>query len=95
MSAKKLADALLGWDEVSEALIRAARHLERHGKTATTARLTTQAILETTCPAPGRVTPLCLGCMERLFMATGYDQTDLAIEEAIDNLVAAAFWKIP
>lgn len=105
MSAKKLADALL-FDQASEDLLAAALWLERdhamrrrplsgfallHPMRALVEYIRVDATLPEWHPARARYSEAC----DRLVAANGYDNSDLTGEEAIDALVAAAFWHLP
>lgn len=89
-------------DQVSKDLLAGARFIERHGfhraanhpLTAVARTLQARDVgLYTSFRSHAHRERYHRAC-ERIFHAAGVDQMDLSPEEAIDTLVAAAFWEI-
>jgi hypothetical protein len=91
------------FDQVSKDLLAGARFIERYGfercanHPLTAVARTLQAReggLYTSFRSHAHRERYDQACT-RIFNAAGLDQRDLSPEEAIDVLVAAAFWKVP
>lgn len=90
-------------DQISKDCLAGARFIERHGFERCDNHPLTAVARTLQCKDGGLYTAFRSHAhreryhraCSRIFAAAGLDQMDLSPEEAIDTLVAAAFWEVP